>query len=349
MTKGNVVVIGAAGQIGRAAVAALAEDGWEVTAASRGGGRDAAWPAEVRDVRLDREDGAALAAVIGDGCEVAVDLVAYDAHHADQLTGLAESGRIGSAVVVSTAAVYEDDCGKGFDTQSEPDGAPRYPVPMRESQRTVAPGGATYGTRKVRLEQRLAAAGDVLPATVLRAGAVHGVHCRTPRELYFVKRVLDGRRRHVLAFGGASRFHPVHASNIAELIRLAARTPGSRVLNAADPEAPSVAEIAAAIDLVMGTTTERVLVDGAPGADDVGGTPWSIAYPMVLDMTAAERELGYRPVTRYAASLPATVGFLRERLGDHADWRDAFPAMARSYGDGLFDYAAEDAWWAARH
>ncbi|WP_329458985.1 NAD-dependent epimerase/dehydratase family protein [Streptomyces sp. NBC_01497] len=347
MAKGNVVVIGASGQIGRAAVGALAEDGWEVTAASRGGGSDAAWPAHVRTVRLDRADDAALAAVVGDGCDVVVDLVAYDAEHADQLAALAAAGRVGSAVVVSSAAVYEDDRGRGFDTQAEPDGSPRFPVPMPESQRTVAPVGDSYSARKVRLEQRLAAAGEVLPATVLRAGAVHGVHCRTPRELYFVKRILDGRRRRVLAYGGTCRFHPVHVSNLAELVRLAAARPGSRVLNAADPDAPAISEIAAGIDGLMGADTETVLVQGAPPAGGVGETPWSMPYPLVMDMSAAARELGYRPVTDYAASLPATVDYLSARLGEHGDWRDAFPAMARSYGVGLFDYAAEDAWLAA--
>ncbi|MEW2546171.1 NAD(P)-dependent oxidoreductase [Streptomyces sp. NPDC047002] len=348
MTQGDVVVIGAAGQIGRAAVRVLAEDGWRVTAASRGGGRDAAWPQEVRAAALDRADDAALAAAVGDGCDVVVDLVAYDEEHAGQLAALAAAGRIGSAVVVSTAAVYEDDAGRSFDTQGEPGGFPRYPVPVPESQRTVAPGDASYGTRKVRLERRLAASGDMLPATVLRAGAVHGAHCRTPRELYFVKRALDGRTRRVLAYGGESRFHPVHTSNLAELIRLAARAPGSRVLNAADPEAPSVAAIAAAVDAVTGGAPETVLVPGPPPADGVGDTPWSLPHPVVLDMGGAEHALGYRPVTSYADSLPATVAYLTERLAAHADWRDAFPAMARAYGDGLFDYAAEDAWLASR-
>ncbi|MDX3607153.1 NAD-dependent epimerase/dehydratase family protein, partial [Streptomyces sp. FL06-04B] len=40
MSNGHAWVLGATGQIGRAAVRALAADGWEVTAVSRGGGRD---------------------------------------------------------------------------------------------------------------------------------------------------------------------------------------------------------------------------------------------------------------------------------------------------------------------
>ncbi|MFJ8543696.1 NAD-dependent epimerase/dehydratase family protein [Streptomyces sp. NPDC093586] len=340
----RAVVIGATGQIGRVAVGALARDGWEVTAVSRGGGRDANWPGDVRAVRADREDDAALSAAVGDGCDVLVDMVAFGQGHARQLVSLA--GRVGSAVVISSVSVYEDAKGRNFDTQDEPDGFPEYPVPLTEGQRTVRPGDTSYPTRKTALERELLAAGDRLPATLLRAGAVHGPHCRTPRELYFVKRNLDGRRRRVLAYGGASRFHPVSVHTVAELIRLAAARPGARVLNAVDPDAPTVAEIAAAIDAVMGVEAEDVLVDGPPPMEGVGDTPWSVPAPVVCDMAAAERELGYRPVVRYAETLPDTVAWLGERLAGR-DWREAFPKMARNYGD-LFAYAAEDAWLAAR-
>ncbi|GAA3015970.1 reductase [Streptomyces fulvorobeus] len=335
-------MLGATGQIGRVAVTALVGDGWEATALSHGGGRDVSWPEGVRAARLDRDEDGALAAALGEGCDVLVDMVAYDGAHAGQLTALA--GRIGSAVVISSGAVYEDGRGRSFDTQDRPRGSPHYPVPIPESLATVAPGDGTYATRKVRLERELLAAGEVLPVTLLRAGAVHGPYCRTPRELYFVKRAVDGRARRVLAYGGGSRFHPAHVSNVAELIRLAARRPGSRVLNAADPGAPTVAEIGAAVDEVLGRRTETVLLAGAPAPGRVGETPWSAPHDIVYDMAAAERELGYRPVTGYAESLPGTVAWLVGRL-EGRDWRDAFPKMARNYGD-IFDYAAEDAWLA---
>ncbi|WP_345984107.1 NAD-dependent epimerase/dehydratase family protein [Streptomyces sp. DSS69] len=334
-------MLGATGQIGRAAVSALAGDGWEVTAVSRGGGRDERWDDRVRTLALDRDEEGALEKALGEGCDVLVDLVAFDGTHARQLASLAR--RAGSAVVISSGAVYEDDRGRSFDTQSEADGFPRYPVPLPESRRTVEPGEATYGTRKVLLERELLAVGDALPVTLLRAGAVHGPYCRTPRELYFVKRLLDGRRRRVLAYGGESRFHPLHVANAAELIRLAARRPGSRVLNAADPQAPTVAEIGTGIDEVLGRETETVLVDGPAPEGGVGDTPWSGAHPVVYDMTAAERELGYRPVTGYVESLPETVEWLAGELAGR-DWREAFPKMARNYGEALFGYAAEDAW-----
>ncbi|MFF7644984.1 NAD-dependent epimerase/dehydratase family protein [Streptomyces canus] len=333
------MVVGATGQIGRAAVTALAGDGWEVTAVSRGGGRDESWPAQVRTARADREDDAALAAAVGDGCEVLVDVVAYGPAHAGQLVSLAD--RVGSAVVISSVSVYEDDKGRGFDTQGEPEGFPEYPVPMTEEQRTVTPGDSSYSTRKAGLERELLAAGDRLPTTLLRAGAIHGPYSPLPRELYFVKRNLDGRARRVLSYRGRSRFHTASTHNIAELIRLASLRPGSRVLNTCDPEVLTAAEIGAAIDAVMGVTTETVLLEGPPRAQSVGRTPWSTRLPVVADMSAAERELGYRPVLSYTESLPETVDWLARRL-DRQDWREAFPALAGVYPD-LFDYPAEDA------
>ena len=86
MTKGTAFVLGGSGQVGRAAVRALVSDGWEVTAASRGGGRDERWPAEVRSVALDRTGEGALAAGLGDGCDVLVDIEARDWRDANRAT-----------------------------------------------------------------------------------------------------------------------------------------------------------------------------------------------------------------------------------------------------------------------
>lgn len=222
-------------------------------------------------------------------------------------------------------------------------------MPIPETQPTVAPGAATYGARKVALERELLALGDRLPVTLLRAGAIHGPHGRAPRELYFVRRNLDGRRTRVLAHGGRSRFHPVSVYTLADLVRRAAARPRSRVLNTGDPEAPTVAEIGAAVDAVMGVETETVLLEGGPRGN-VGLTPWSARHPVVYDMTAAERELGHRPPLSYREALTETVGCLVERLTEAGDRRETFPKIAArgDSGVGFFDYAAEDAWPARR-
>ncbi|PPQ46052.1 reductase [Paenibacillus peoriae] len=342
MEKKRAVVIGATGQIGRAAVDILVRDGWDVTAVSRSGGKDENWPDEVKIVRADRNNDEEFAAAIGDGCDVVVDVVAYGAAHARQLTAMAD--RIGSAVVLSTTVVYEDDKGRNFDTAREPDGFPHLPVPIHESQRTVQPGETTYSTGKIAMEQELLAAGDRLPITVLRAGAVYGPYSSFPYELYFVKRNLDGRRKRVLDFSGEGLFHRVSVRTLAELIRLAAMRPGSRVLNACDPEVPTIAEIGKAIDTIMDVEVpETILIDGPSTEPYVGKTSWMIEYPMVCDMVAAEKELGYRPVENYDKSLQEMVEWLVEQLAGR-DWKEAFPLLAQTHPH-LFDYVAEDAWF----
>jgi nucleoside-diphosphate-sugar epimerase len=335
-------VIGATGQIGSAAVLALVRDGWRVRGAAKTR-HPAGLPDGVEITELDREDPDALAAAIGSGVDVVVDCVAFRRRHAQQLIALAD--RIGSAVVISSVAVYLDDLGRRFGAEET-----RYPIPIPETQTTVDPADDDYATGKIALEQQLQSAADTLPATVLRAAAVHGPRTRHPREWYFVKRALDGRPIRVLAYSGRSRFHTTSTANLAELVRLAAGKPGTRVLNAADPRALTAAEISTAVDDVMGVTSELVQVEGPPPAANVGDTPWSIPHPIVLDMAAAARELDYRPVTGYPESLPATISWLIDAARGR-DWREVFPDLVDNYGSDydFFAYAAEDRWLAEQH
>ena len=331
-------VLGATGQIGRAAVQRLAEDGWRVRAASRGVRPGSPWPPDlgIEEVHLDCDS--ALAAEVGQGCDVLVDCIAFTTRHARQLRALHD--RIGSAVVISSFMVYTDGAGRSF--TADPRVFPTLPVQVAETQPTIAPGDGTYAGGKAALEQILFVAD--FPVTVLRAGMVHGVGSSTPREWYLVKRALDRRRVRLLAYRGGSRCHPTATANLAELIRLAATHPGRRILNAGDPQAPTVREIAAHVDAVLGWEVEEILLDG-PAEAGLGMTPWSVPDPVVLDMCLAERELGYRPVTDYAESLPETVTWLVAATR-HRDWRETFPKLASRWGLAKFDYAAEDRWLA---
>ena len=326
-------MIGGSGQIGRAAVPRLLADGWDVRVLAR-------HPADVGGARLvlgDREDPDALDEALSGGVDVLVDVVAYDDRHAAPL--LARADRIGSAVVVSSAGVYVDAVGNGLETEEL--GA--FPVPVTEDQPTVEPGRGSYATGKVALER--AWAQSEVPATILRPGAIHGPGCVQPREWTFVKRVLDGRDVRVLAYDGLSRFHTTSTAVLGELVRLAARTPGDRVLNAADPRAPTVVEIAAAVDAVMGVTSRLVTVPGDP-VDGVGLTPWAVPRPLVLDMRRAADELGYVAPGEYEDTVGACVEWLVKAASEH-DWREAFPGFVRMEAMGdFFAYAAEDAFLA---
>jgi hypothetical protein len=102
--------------------------------------------------------------------------------------------------------------------------------------------------------------------------------------------------------------------------------PGRRVLNAADPEAPSVAEIGALIAARLGHACEFVAVPDAAQPPGVGITPWSVPHPFVVDHGATLR-LGYAPVKAYAEAAGATCAWLVETARE-GGWRDRFPDLA---------------------
>jgi nucleoside-diphosphate-sugar epimerase len=293
-------------------------------------------------VQLDRDSDESLAAAVSGGYDVLVDCVAYTETHGRQLAGLAD--RVGSAVVLSSFSVYADAQGRSLDEATGLEDFPVLPVPVREDQATVPAGPLTYSTRKVALENVLLE--SALPVTVLRPGAIAGPGSVFPREWWFVKRALDSRPVQVLSHNGQSRFHTSNTANLAELIRLAAHEPGRRVLNAGDPSAVTVYEIASAINSLLDHHPKEILIPGRD-AEGIGENPWSVPHPYVMDMSAAERVLGYRPVTDYLTALPALVEWITE-TARRRDWRDAFPVFLRACGEKAFDYAPEDVWLAAR-
>ena len=314
--------------IGRAAARALATDGWDVVAVSRSGTLpEGLAEIGVEAVAADRTDDAQLRAALGGDADVLFDSIAVNRGHGEQLNGL--EGLVGSLVVISTASVYADDSGRALDGEGgEP---PRLPVPILETQRTAEPGDATYSTQKAELEQTLLR--GPIPATLLRACAIHGPGAKNPRELFFVKRAVDGRRRVALAWNGESRFNTASVANLAELIRLAAAQPGDRVLNGGDPDPPSTLEICRAIGDALDFEFEPVLLPA-----DEFGNPWGVpsSSPLVVSMEAAEGELGYRPVTTYPEAVKETCAWLVGELERGRTWEG-------SYIEDTLDYAAEDA------
>ncbi|HKA26267.1 MAG TPA: NAD-dependent epimerase/dehydratase family protein [Gaiellaceae bacterium] len=316
-------LLGGSGQTGRALIPRLQERGWDVIVGSRG---ERELPPGVEHVAFDRNVPGALEAAIGEGADVVVDFAALEPAHAEQL--LALEGRVGSLVVLSSAAVYFPD---------EDDELRRLPVPIRETAETIAPGATGYEAKKRAIELALLGQ-DALPATLIRAGAIHGPWSEWAREWHFVKRVLDGRPVIVLAYRGGSRFHTLSVHNLAELIWLAGEHPGRRVLNAGDPEPPTLLEISRAVAANLGHDWVEVLIDEPAG--EIGNTVWSTPHPLVLDMTEAEFELGYRPVTTYGRALPETIEWLVDATRDR-DWRDVLPRSAELM-QGAFDYDGED-------
>jgi nucleoside-diphosphate-sugar epimerase len=320
----RAVLIGGTGQIGRAAARSFATNGWDVVAISRSGTLpDGLAELSVESVVADRADDKQLRAAIGPGADVVLDTVAYTREDGEQLNAL--DGLVGSLVVISSASVYADDEGRALDGVGE---SPVMPVPILETQRTVEPGDETYSTRKAELEQTLL--GGPLPSTLVRACAIHGPGAQLPRELYFVKRAHDGRRRVAIAWTGESQFHTTSVANLAELIRLAAEQPADRALNAGDPYPPTTLEICRAIGSALDHEFEPVLLSG----EEVEN-PWATPVPFVVSMEAAERELGYAPVTTYPEAVRETCEWLVGELERGRTWEG-------TYLEGMVDYEVED-------
>lgn len=295
-------MIGGTGQIGRATARRLLAAGWDVDLVGRDPGK---LPPglEARFVRADRDDPAELRGAFGDGADLLVDCVCYTGAQAEALVPLARDA--GSTVLISSKAVYVDARGNHANSEE----APRYDGPIAESQPTLPPGDGDYRTRegyganKVAAERALLESGA--PVTVLRPSKVHGVGAERPREWVFVKRVLDRRPAVVLAHRGRGVDHTTAAANVAALIETVAGKPGARILNSADPDAPSALEIARTIARLLGHEWEEVLVDGP----EPGATPWDSVPPVVLD-TSAALALGYEPAGDYASTVAEEVEWL---------------------------------------
>ncbi|HLK46225.1 MAG TPA: NAD-dependent epimerase/dehydratase family protein [Acidimicrobiales bacterium] len=336
----TAVVLGGTGLLGGAVAQRLAERGWRVTITGRRPPAEVpVWLGAARYVRAERADTKALATVIGAGCDLVVDALCFTADDASTLVSLARD--VTSVVMLSSKAVYVDGEGRHVNSVSHP----RFDGPIRESQPTMAPGAGPshtregYGANKVAAERVLLDSG--LPVSVLRVSKAHGRGAARPREWVFVRRLLERRRTLVLANRGDGTDHTSAAANVAALVEVVAERPGARVLNAADPSAPSGAEIARAVAGCLGEQFDEVLLEGDP-SPPIGDHPWNARWPVVLDLSAAG-ELGYVAVGTYDTLVGEEVRWLvalAEERGLDGVLRDD----ERSYFAPYFDYAAEDAY-----
>lgn len=230
--------------------------------------------------------------------------------------------------------------------------APDFDGPICESQPTMTPcedvdyrSRDGYGANKVAAERVLLDSGHAV--SVLRPSKVHGDGSMKPDEWVFVKRVLDRRRVLVLSRGGLGVDHTSAAANIAALIEVVANNPGRRILNSADPDAPSVLEISRTVAGHLGHRWEEVLLDQRAPAG-LGRHPWDRLPGIRLDMSAA-RQLGYQPAGDYAATVAAEVDWLVSIADrDHSGNAQLPPGFDHEYFVPMLDYTAEDSYLAER-
>lgn len=317
--SGTVAIVGA-GQIGYAVARAFAASGWQVSVYAR---TSPAWTIKgAKYCEWQRPAAPASAA------DCLVDTIAYDAPDIDAY----DPARIGRLILVSSASVYSDGRGRTLD-EAAVNGFPSFPEPITEDQQTVEPGDATYSTRKVRLELR---ANDRFKksATILRPCAIHGPWSRHPREWWFVKRMLDGRREIPLLFRGQSQFQTTSTETIGRFAHFAAEREIGGFHNLSDADAPTVGEIGKAIADRMGCSVDWVGIPSEQSLGLVGRTPWSIPAPMIVRGSA--QQTWSQP---YAQASSAAVDWLAAL--DSQDWETRFSGLA-AYPWPQFDYPAED-------
>ena len=222
--------------------------------------------------------------------------------------------------------------------------APEFDGPVRESQPTMAPRDDIdhRSARRLRRQQgrrRTRAARQ--RASGHGAAAVQGARRRGGQARRMGVRQAGARPAPVVLLSRRGRGvdQTSAAANIAALIEIVADDPGPRILNSADPDAPSALEISRIV-----AATSRPPVAGGPSrrARAGGARPPSLG-PGAGDPAGHERGR--------AARLPAG-----RRLRRHRDRRAGLAGPSRrpaaagfdhDYFAPMLDYAAEDAYLAA--
>lgn len=284
-------ILGGTGAIGGATAMLLAQSGWAVDVTGRDLSRMPKEPSqvEVRFHELERNDTHGVEGLIENGVDLLVGLAAYSAPQVAAL--LPAMSRVNSLVLISSRAVHVDDAGRHING----DTAPHFAALVNELNPTVLPASDDVnpfireGYAPCKLAAELAALDSGLPVTVIRPSKVHGRWAWQAPTKSFVDLMTSGSR--IIKLSDADTMdHLTAAANAAALIRTVAGHPGSRILNAVDPDTATAAEIVGAIATEL---SWKGRIEHLAHGSEEGHHPWQTA--LTLDSTAA-LELGYRAV-----------------------------------------------------
>jgi nucleoside-diphosphate-sugar epimerase len=336
-TQQRVLVIGGTGPTGLPLVEGLVQRGHSVAILHRGLHERAETPEIVEHVHADPYDDGAL--------RVALDGRTFDAVFAmyGRLRAVADvlRGRVGQFVSVGGVPAY-----RGFMNPwlHEPHGLP---VPIAEDAPTVQePAEDEKGYRIARTESIVF---ELHPrAAHFRYPYVYGPYQLVPREWLVVRRVLDGRRRMVVADEGLTLHHHGYTENLAHALLLAFEHPDAaagKVFNVGDEEVLSVRQV---VEIVAGALGHEFEIVSMPYDLALPARPL-LAQPLpthrVLDLTRLRSDLGYHDVVPAREALARTARWLVEHPLEHGGQEE------RVLTDP-FDYEAEDrlvdAWLTAR-
>jgi nucleoside-diphosphate-sugar epimerase len=338
----RTLVVGGTGPTGLPIVRGLVARGHDVTILHRGVHEHDETPASVEHLHADPYDDASIGAALDgpafEGRAFDVTLVMYG-----RLRRIAEllAGRTGQFISVGGVPAY-----RGWMNPWCYD-PPGLPVPTPEDGPLVSDAADDEkGYRIVRTE---AAVFEHQPdAAHFRYPYVYGPHQLVPREWCVVRRILDGRRRIVVADDGLTLHHHGYTENLAHAVLLAVDHPAAaagKIFNAGDDEVLSVRQVVELIATALDHDLEIVSMpyDLALPARPLLGQP--LPTHRVLDLTRVRQDLGYRDLVPARDAIARTAHWLAEHPPEPG-------GMEETVLTDPFDYPAEDrlldAWAAAR-
>jgi nucleoside-diphosphate-sugar epimerase len=330
-------MIGGTGPSGVPIVRRLVANGHDVSILHRGGHERSETPPDLVHIHADPFDEVSLGeALRGTSWDVIVAMYGRLRMIAQLTRGLC-----GHFVSVGGVPAY-----RGWTDAWQHD-PPGLPVPVREdADLVVDPAIDDKGYRIVRTEK---AVFDAHPgATHFRYPYLYGPYQPVPREWSVVRRVLDGRRRIIVADEGLTLHHHCYTENCAAAVVLGIELPqqsSGMVFNVGDEEVLTVRQMVELCTRALGADLEIVSLPY-----DLAVPAWPLlAQPLpthrVLDLTRLHHQLGHRDV------VPA-----RQAVGRTARWLAENPPEREGVEEQVltdpFDYGAEDAlmdsWLVAR-
>jgi nucleoside-diphosphate-sugar epimerase len=334
----SALVVGGTGPTGPGVVAGLLARGYAVTIL-HGGQHEVPLPPEVRHVHTDPHWAETLAEGLG---AAEFDLVVAQ-YGRLAVTAEVLAGRTARLVAVGGA---HGSLAHAADPRWGPLGRPA--LPREEAEHLEHdPARGRLAVKMAAAEEALFAAhaAGAFAATLLAYPVVYGPRQLAPHDWLLVRRILDGRRRIVVADGGHRLESRLYTANAVHAVLLAVDR----------PEAAAGRKFVVADDDVV-TLRQRIeLVAAHLGAEvELVDMPYALATPChplwrhgpehrLRPTARARAELGYTDAVPAADALRATV-----------DWLLAHPPVPEGpeeqrLGDP-FDYAHEDALmdrWAA--
>lgn len=209
-------------------------------------------------------------------------------------------------------------------------------VPVRES----APRAVDDENDKV---AKIVATEDIVfshhpGATLFRYPLIYGPGQINPREWLIVRRVLDGRRRVIVADGGLTLRTAGYGRNVAHALVLAAGCDAAagKTYNVGDEQVLTARQT---IEVLGAALDAELEIHSLPAALATPARPFLGAEHTLHHATTIDAimtDLGYRDVLSSVDALTATARYLR----DHPVERGSVTEMRLQ---DPFDYAAEDA------